>query len=63
MSPDQAINAMRQRSDTIMAEATRIEGSLRVIHDLAGFGAAKAAVDRAIQRLPRSDNDNDGWIR
>lgn len=54
----------RAKADTVRIETVRIEGSLRVIMDLGGFGAANLAVQSALKRVCRSGsaNDNGGWI-
>lgn len=58
------IRVARAKADTIRIETGRIEGSLRVIADLAGFDGAHAAASTAMKRVCRSRtaNDNDGWI-
>jgi|GEM_PF-3839659 len=64
MTGIQDIRLARAKADTIQIETARIEGSLRVIHDLAGFSACNAAASSALKRVCRSRtaNDNEGWI-
>lgn len=58
------IRMARIKADTIQIETARIEGSLRVIHDLGGFNAANLAAQTALKRICRQGtaNDNAGWI-
>lgn len=58
----EAIRQAAQRGDTVRIETAKIEGSLRVIRDLAGTQGAVTAANVALQRVIRADNDNDGWV-
>lgn len=50
-------------ADLILTETVKIEGSLRVIRDVAGMPGANAAAQAALQRVCRAHmNDNDGWV-
>lgn len=60
------IRLAAQKADTIRIETAKIEGSLRVIRDLAGFEVCVSASQAALQRVCRSesvnDNDSAGWV-
>jgi hypothetical protein len=59
----EAISDAVQRGDTVRIETAKIEGSLRVIRDLAGPQGAVTAANVALKRVVRAHmNDNDGWI-
>jgi acid phosphatase family membrane protein YuiD len=63
MVAQQDIRIAALKADLIRTETVRIEGSLRVIHDLAGMPGAHAAATAALRRVCRAHmNDNDGWI-
>ena len=49
-------------ADTVRIETARIEGSLRVIMDVAGFNGAKAATDAALRRVTSAGSVGQGWI-
>ena len=49
-------------ADTVRIETARIEGSLRVIMDVAGFNGAKAATDAALRRVTTSGSLGQGWV-
>jgi hypothetical protein len=62
MNPE-AIREAVQRGDTVRIETAKIEGSLRVIRDLAGPQGAVTAASVALKRVIRAHmNDNDGWV-
>lgn len=60
------IRIAAQKADTIRIESAKIEGSLRVIRDLAGFQACVSVSQAALQRVCRTesvnDNDSGGWV-
>lgn len=62
--PQQNDAAQRARNiaATVVIETARIEGSLRVIMDVAGFNGAKAATEAALRRVTRSGSLGQGWI-
>jgi hypothetical protein len=57
-----AAQRARNIAATVMIETARIEGSLRVIMDVAGFNGAKAATDAALRRVTRAGSLGQGWI-
>lgn len=57
-----AAQRARNIAATVVIETARIEGSLRVIMDVAGFNGAKAATEAALRRVTQSGSLGQGWI-